>query len=168
MRITALISLGSMALSAGLALAGPPASAPASKDPMPVANPSEFHWKPKDTLPPGANAAAVYGTPAEGHYDFFGKFPAKYTVPLHWHTNDCSVVMMKGSMVIGGRANQMPDVEIKEGGFFMLPGGMKYTAHCEKECIFLVHGEKPFDIFYTNPEDDPRNAKKAEPASKEK
>ena len=127
-----------------------------AKDPMPVANPSDFHWKPKETLPPGANAVVVYGDTKTGPYDFFGKFPAKYTVPMHWHTSDCMVVMMKGSMVIA--RDKMPDVEIKEGGFFMLPGKMKYIARCENECTFLVHGTQPFDIFYANPKDDPRNA----------
>jgi hypothetical protein len=148
-------ALCALALGVGVATARAEEKA---KDPMPVANPSDFHWKPKETLPPGANAAVVYGDPKVGSYDFFGKFPAKYTVPMHWHSNDCMVVMMKGSMVIG--RDKMADVEIKEGGFFMLPGKMRYTAHCAKECIFLVHGAQPFDIFYANPKDDPRNAAK--------
>jgi len=125
------------------------------KGQMPVANPTEFHWKPKETLPPGAFAANVHGDPQKGNYAFFGKFPAKYTVPMHWHTNDCMVVLMKGSMVIG-RENTVP-IEIEEGGFFTLPAGMRYTAHTPKDCIFLVWGWKPFDIFYANPMDDPRN-----------
>jgi hypothetical protein len=137
----------------------------AAHDQMQVSNPSSFQWKPKDTLPPGAFATLVFGDTHVGNYDFFGKFPAKYTVPMHWHTNDVMVVMMQGSMVIA--REKMPDVEIKQGGFFMLPGGMKYTAHCEEECIFLAHGPKAFDIFYQNPKDDPRN-KKAEPPKKKK
>jgi hypothetical protein len=125
---------------------------------MPVVNPSDMHWKPKTTLPPGANATVLYGDPAVGNYDFYGKFPAKYTVPMHWHTNDCSVVMMKGAMTI--QRDGEKDVVIKEGGFFMLPAMMQYVAKCPTGCTFLVHGEKPFDIFYRNPKDDPRNKKK--------
>jgi len=54
------------------------------------------------------------------------------------------VVIMKGSMIIGREA--MNSVEIKEGGFFMLPAGMRYTAHTAKECTFLVWGSNSFDI----------------------
>jgi len=123
-------------------------------DPMLVQNPGGFHWKPKDALPPGAFGAVVHGDPTKGDYDFFGRFPDGFTVPLHTHTNDCSVVMVKGSMVIArpGRA----DVEIGEGGYFLLPGKMSYVARCQKACTFLVHGDKPFDIIYLDPKDDPR------------
>lgn len=128
-----------------------------SSDPMPVLNKKDMHWKPKVTLPPGATATVLYGDPTQGNYDFYGKFPSKYTVPMHWHTNDCNVIMMKGDMTI--ERDNMPAVTIKEGGFFMLPGKMQYTAKCPSGCTFLVHGEKPFDIFYRNPNDDPRNKK---------
>jgi len=63
-------------------------------------------------------------------------------------------VMTKKSMVItpeGGAAS-----EIEQGGFFSLPARMKYVAHCAQECVFLAWGEEPFDIFYENPNDDPR------------
>jgi mannose-6-phosphate isomerase-like protein (cupin superfamily) len=122
---------------------------------MPVANTSDFHWKPKETLPPGALAANVYGDPQRGNYAFSGRFPDKYTVPLHWHTNDCMVVIMKGSMTIT-RENTGP-VDIKEGGFFMLPARMRYTAQTPTERVFLVWGTSRFDIHYVNPKHDPRN-----------
>jgi hypothetical protein len=131
------------------------ANAQLVKDPMVVLNPDQLNWQPKKTLPPGANAAVAYGDPSTGSYDFYGKFPAKYTVPMHWHTYDCNVVMIKGSMTI--KRDNTPDKKIEQGGFFMLPGMMKYVAYCPKECIFLVHGEKPFDIFYADPKDDPRS-----------
>ena len=149
---TAMSLLSILGISNGLADEAPAVGAAA----MPVVNPADFKWKPKDPLPPGAFAAVVNGDPHVGGYDFFGKFPAKYTVPMHWHTNDVMVVMMQGSMVIG--RDKQPSVEVKQGGFFLLPAALKYTAHCDKECIFLAHGPKAFDIFYANPKDDPRTA----------
>jgi hypothetical protein len=127
---------------------------PAAADPLAVANPADFHWKPKDALPPGAQGAVLRGDPAKGDYDFIGKFPAKYTVPMHSHTNECIVVMRKGTMTIG-RAGEK-DVAIREGGLFVLPAKLAYTAHCETGCEFLVHGTLPFDIIYADPKDDPR------------
>jgi hypothetical protein len=78
---------------------------------------------------------------------------------MHWHTNDVWVVIAKGSMLI--RRDVFPDLTIDRGGFFFLPGGMQYVAHCNDECIFLAYGFKPFDIFYRNPNDDPRNKAKS-------
>ena len=129
-------------------------SVPVFADPLPVSHPAEFHWKPKDALPAGAFGAVLRGDPAKGDYDFAGKFPAKYTVPMHWHTNECVVVMLEGQMTIGRSGDK--DVTIEKGGLFVLPAKLAYTAHCEKECEFLVHGSAPFDIIYANAKDDPR------------
>ena len=121
---------------------------------FPIFNPAQFVWKPKDALPPGAHGAVVRGDPQEGPYAFFGRFPARFVVPMHWHTNDVAVVMTKGSMVIepdGG----LPQ-SIEEGGYFFLPGQMRYVAKCARPCTFLAWGEKPFDILYADPKDDPR------------
>ena len=126
----------------------------AAADPLAVMAPADLHWKPKDALPPGAYGAVLRGDPAKGDYDFVGKFPAKYTVPMHSHTNECVVVMRKGAMTIG-RTGQA-DVTVPEGGLFVLPAKLAYTAHCEAACEFLVHGTAPFDIVYENPKDDPR------------
>jgi hypothetical protein len=130
--------------------------------PWVVMNPADLHWKVKDTLPQKpspAHSAVAWGDPAKGAFAFFGKFPSGFTVPMHWHTNEVLVVMMKNSMVITpeGEAPR----EIKEGGFFSLPAKMKYVAQCAQECVFLAWGDKSFDIFYKNPKDDPRNATSA-------
>jgi hypothetical protein len=138
------------------------ATAHADDDPMPVVNPADFHWKPKEALPPGAVAAVLRGDPARGDYDFVGKFPAHYTVPMHFHTNDAVVVMLEGTMVIGRKGR--PDIAIREHGLFVLPAKAAYTAHCEAACTFLVHGARPFDIIYVDAKDDPRRAPPARPA----
>ncbi len=123
-------------------------------NPMSVLNPSEFEWKPKEALPPGASSATVHGDPAAGEYAFIARFPAGFTVPTHWHTHDVAVVLLKGSMTI--RRDGGPDVAVQEGGFLLLPGGMRYVAHTPGECFFLAYGSKAFDIFYADPKDDPR------------
>jgi len=131
----------------------------ASADPLPVVNPTDFHWKAKEALPAGAQGAVLRGDPAQGNYDFIGKFPAKYLVPMHSHTNECIVVMRKGAMTIG-RAGEK-DTTVVEGGLFVLPAKLAYTARCDKPCEFLVHGTAAFDIIYSDPKDDPRKKKEA-------
>jgi len=128
-----------------------------------VINPGEFQWKKMDALPlrpePGAFGVTVLGDPNKnGDYAKFVRWPAKFTVPSHWHTNDVYVVMIKGSMVI--KRQGKADVAINEGGFFYLPAKLKYVATCDNECSFLVWGSKAFDIFYANPSDDPRKQAK--------
>jgi hypothetical protein len=161
MRLMMMIALGVAVLTAFAAQT--PGNASSADDapsaqPWVVKNPDDFHWKVKDTLPQTpspAHSAVAWGDPAKGPFAFFGKFPAGFTVPMHWHTNEVLVVMTKNSMVITpeGEAPR----EIKEGGFFSLPAKMKYVAQCAQECMFLAWGDKPFDIYYKNPKDDPRN-----------
>ncbi|MDE1852644.1 MAG: hypothetical protein KGI38_02720 [Thaumarchaeota archaeon] len=129
----------------------------AQSDPLRAVNRRDFNWKPKDTLPPGAHSFNAFGNPPDGNYAFFGRFPADYTVPMHWHTNDVWVAIIEGSMTI--RRTGLPDVRIERGGFFFLPGKLKYIADCREECVFLAYGYEPFDIFYLNKDDDPRNKK---------
>jgi len=121
---------------------------------FPVMNPAQLEWKPKDALPPGAHSALVRGDPHVGPYAFFGRFPARFTVPMHWHTNDVAVAMTQGSMAIEPQSG--PAATIEQGGYFFLPGMMRYVARCAEPCTFLAWGEKPFDILYADPKDDPR------------
>ncbi|MDV3278092.1 MAG: hypothetical protein LYZ69_06455 [Nitrososphaerales archaeon] len=129
----------------------------AQSDPLRASNPRDFHWKPKETLPPGAHSFNVFGNPPEGNYAFFGKFPAKYAVPMHWHTNDVWVAIIEGSMII--RRTGWQEVRIGRGGFFFLPRKMQYIVDCPEECVFLAYGYEPFDIHYLDENDDPRNRK---------
>lgn len=124
---------------------------------MTVVQTAERHWKPKPALPPGAFGANLWGDPATGPYGFVGKFPLNFRVPLHSHTNDVRVVMLKGNMVISYPGE--PDVEIAEGGYFLLPAKRAYVATCAKGCEFLAFDQLPFDIIYADPKDDPRNRK---------
>jgi hypothetical protein len=77
-------------------------------DAFPVVNPAQLAWKPKDALPPGAHGAVVRGDPNQGPYAFFGRFPAKFTVPMHWHSEDVAVVMTQGTMVRSPSTSSTP------------------------------------------------------------
>ena len=141
------------------ALASTGEDVPVATQSLVVKNPADLQWKLKEALPQTpspAHAAVAWGDPATGAYAFFGKFPAGFTVPMHWHTNAVLVVMTKNSMVITPEGG-VPR-EIQEGGFFSLPARMKYVAQCAQECVFLAWGDKPFDILYENLSDDPRNS----------
>jgi len=124
---------------------------------MTVVHPADRHWKPKTALPPGAFGANLWGDPATGPYGFVGMFPDNFRVPLHRHTNDVRVVMLKGSMVIAYPGET--EVTISEGGYFLLPARRAYVASCARACEFLAFDQLPFDIVYVDPKDDPRHRK---------
>jgi hypothetical protein len=134
-----------------------PADAKKPEAKVPSANLADLQWKPKPALPPGAFGSVVYGEPEKGAFAFYGKFPASYTVPLHWHSNEVTVLMVRGAMSI--TPNEGAPVDTQEGGFFVLPAQLHYVARCDHECIFLVQGARPFDIIYAHASDDPRTHK---------
>ena len=78
------------------ALASTGEDVPVATQSLVVKNPADLQWKLKEALPQTpspAHAAVAWGDPATGAYAFFGKFPAGFTVPMHWHTNAVLVVM---------------------------------------------------------------------------
>src|SRR5262249_26896765 len=133
------------------------AVAPSDGPKMTVVQTAERHWKPKLALPPAAFGANLWGDPATGPYGFVGKFPVNFRVPLHSHTNDVRVVMLKGNMVITYPGEL--EVEIAEGGYFLLPARRAYVASCAKGCEFLAFDQLPFDIIYADRKEDPRERK---------
>ncbi len=79
---------------------------------------------------------------------------SKVLIALVTHTEDVAVVMTQGAMVI--EPEQSTAQRIEQGGYFFLPGKMRYVAKCAQPCTFLAWGERPFDIIYADPKDDPR------------
>jgi hypothetical protein len=50
-----------------------------------------------------------------------------------------------------------PRADDRAGRLLLLPGLVHYAAKCAQPCTFLAWGEKPFDILYADPKDDPRS-----------
>jgi hypothetical protein len=118
-------------------------------------------WGPAPpSLPPGAQAAVLLGSPAkEGPFVLRLKFPAGFVVPPHRHSKDELVTVLAGSFAIGAgekvdRASMKP---LPPASFIHLPAGMAHFAWAEKEAIVQINGMGPFDVQYIDPKDDPRN-----------
>jgi quercetin dioxygenase-like cupin family protein len=117
-------------------------------------------WGPAPpSLPPGAQAAALFGSPAkEGPFVLRLKFPAGFTVPPHRHSKDELVTVISGRFAIGtgekiDRASLKP---LPHGSFVHLPAGMPHYASADGETIVQINGMGPFDVTYVDPNDDPR------------
>jgi quercetin dioxygenase-like cupin family protein len=116
-------------------------------------------WGPAPpSLPPGAQGAALLGSPAkEGPFVLRLKFPAGFVIPPHRHSKDEFVTVLAGGFAVG--AGEKLDTAAKPltaGSFVHLPAGMPHFATAVGETIVQINGMGPFDVIYINPKDDPR------------
>ena len=116
-------------------------------------------WGPAPpSLPPGAEAAVLLGSPAkEGPFVLRLKFPAGFVIPPHRHSKDELVTVLAGGFAIGPGEKPDPATRpLPAGSFVHLPAGMPHFARAEVETVVQINGVGPFDVTYVNPADDPR------------
>jgi quercetin dioxygenase-like cupin family protein len=117
-------------------------------------------WGPAPaSLPPGAQAAVLLGSPAkEGPFVLRLKFPAGFVVPPHRHSKDEFVTVISGKFAItGGERIERGSLKaLPPASFVHLPAGMPHYAWAEAESVIQVNGYGPFDVTYVDPKDDPR------------
>ena len=112
------------------------------------------------SLPPGAQATVLLGSPAkEGPFVLRLKFPAGFVVPPHRHSKDELVTVISGRFsIVGGeivdRAAFRP---LAPASFVHIPAGTPHHAIAETESVVQINGVGPFDVVYLNPKDDPRS-----------
>jgi quercetin dioxygenase-like cupin family protein len=147
------------ALSLG-ALAMLVTAAPAAAQHHTVVAADAINWGPAPpSLPPGAQAAALLGSPGkEGPFVLRLKFPAGFIVPPHRHSKDEFVTVISGKVTIthGEKVDRASLKPLPAGSFFHLPAGMSHYAYAEVESVVQVNGMGPFDVIYIDPQDDPR------------
>jgi quercetin dioxygenase-like cupin family protein len=110
------------------------------------------------SLPPGAQAAALLGSPAkEGPFVLRLKFPAGFTVPPHRHSKDEFVTVISGGFALGtGEKLDRTVKPLRTGSFVHLPAGMAHFAFATEETVVQINGMGPFDVKYVDPKDNPR------------
>ena len=117
-------------------------------------------WGPAPpSLPPGAQAAMLLGSPAkEGPFVLRLKFPAGFLLPPHRHSKDEFVVLLSGKLTIqhGDKVDRASLKGLPPGTFIHLPAGMSHYLWAETEAVVQVNGVGPFDVVYIDPKDDPR------------
>jgi quercetin dioxygenase-like cupin family protein len=148
-------ALGSAAILGG---AAPPQAAEPHHTVVPA---DAIAWgKAPPSLPPGAQAAMLLGSPAkEGPFVLRLKFPAGFTVPPHRHSKDEFVTVITGRFAVasGETLDRTAAKPLPAGSFVHLPAGMPHYAWADGETIVQINGMGPFDVKYVNPKDDPRN-----------
>ena len=101
----------------------------------------DLKWEQLADAPPGVMVAQVKGDQTKGAYIAFTKFPAGFTAPLHYHTHDAKITVIKGGYTYNGKT-------YGPGSFLMIPGMDKHTSGgvADSETIFLDEATGKFDL----------------------
>jgi quercetin dioxygenase-like cupin family protein len=156
----ATIRIAILFLAGAAALFGAMAQPHVSDQHHTVVSADAVKWGPAPpSLPPGAQAAILLGSPAkEGPFVLRLKLPANFIVPPHRHSKDEFVTVISGKFVAshGEKVDRASLKFLPAGSFIHLPAGMPHYAVAEVESVVQINGMGPFDVTYLNPQDDPR------------
>ena len=154
---TFVIQVAALALGCAVLAGGPLQASDAHHT---VVSADAIKWGPAPpSLPPGAQAAVLLGSPAkDGPFVLRLKFPAGFIVPPHRHSKDEFVTVISGTFAaMSGETVDREGIRpLPPGSFIHLPAGMPHYAYAEVESVVQINGTGPFDVVYVDPKDDPR------------
>lgn len=158
---TATIRAAVVVLGAGFALTSAAVHpGPTDKAPTIVSGDAVNWGAAPPSLPPGAQASVLHGSPAkEGPFVLRLRFPAGFVVPPHRHSKDELVTVISGRFAItaGDKVDRAAFRPLAPGSFVHLPAGTAHYAIAETETVVQINGTGPFDVVYLNPKEDPRS-----------
>ena len=101
----------------------------------------DIKWEALQGGPPGVMSATLWGDQTKGAYGGLTKFPAGFKAPLHFHTNDMKVVVIKGAYTYKGK-------KYGPGSYLFVPGKDKHESGGvdDSESIFFIEQPGTFDI----------------------
>jgi quercetin dioxygenase-like cupin family protein len=125
-----------------------------------IVSPEQIEWAPGPaSLPPGAEAAVLYGDPSqEGLFALRLKLPKDYAIPPHMHPKPEIVTVISGTfrLGMGETADASKAQALPAGGFFALPPGMAHFASADEDTVIQLNSMGPWTLTYVDPADDPR------------
>ncbi len=159
-RTAARLLIASLGAAAGLGVAAPSQAADAPQAHHTVVSSDAIEWGPAPaSLPPGARAAALLGSPGKpGPFVLRLRFPDGFVIPPHRHSKDEFVTVISGTFAIAsGETLQRAALQsLPAASFVHLPAGMPHYAVSRGETIVQINGTGPFDVVYVDPKTDPR------------
>jgi quercetin dioxygenase-like cupin family protein len=123
----------------------------------------DIKWGPAPpSVPPGAQAAVLYGDPSkDGMFAFRLKTPKDYHIPPHTHPKPEIVTVISGTVRVGmgETADRAKAQVLPVGSFFALSPGVAHYYFADEDTVIHLQSTGPWDIVYVNPKDDPRQKK---------
>lgn len=121
-----------------------------------IVTPQEIEWGAAPaSLPPGAQAATLYGDPAkDGPFTLRLKLPKGYTIPPHSHGKPEIVTVISGTLRVGmGDTLDLNQAEaLPAGSFFAMSPGMVHFAATDEDTVLQLNSTGPWSITYVNPD----------------
>jgi quercetin dioxygenase-like cupin family protein len=106
---------------------------------------SQATYKPS---PAGGGVAqqVLRGDPDKGPHATFTKFDPGYDAGMHTHTNDVSIVVIKGAYLYKDDAGEK---RVGPGEYLFVPGGHKHWSGGDKSegALFYSEGSGKFDLI---------------------
>lgn len=128
-----------------------------------IFTPTQIRWtEGPASLPPGAQAALLYGDPTkEGPFALRLKFPKGYKIPPHTHPRTEIVTVISGTFNVGmGKtAIAAKAAPLPAGSFFAFDPGLAHYASVDEETVVQLNSSGPWMVNYINPADDPRKGR---------
>jgi quercetin dioxygenase-like cupin family protein len=123
-----------------------------------------------ESLPKGAQVAVLEGAPpfpAGKTFSLLLKMPKQYTIPPHTHPSTERVTVLQGTLRFGHGVTLDKDTAtaVERGGLISIPAGhVHYAFTGDEEAIIALHGLGPWNIFYVDPANDPRQPAPEKPS----
>jgi quercetin dioxygenase-like cupin family protein len=94
----------------------------------------------------GVSMQDLVGDPDKGPHATFTKFDPGYDAGMHTHTNDVSIVVVKGAYLYKDEAGEK---RVGPGEYLFVPGGHKHWSGGDKTegALFYEQGGGKFDII---------------------
>jgi quercetin dioxygenase-like cupin family protein len=127
-----------------LAILGRAADAPAP--PPIVMSAHDVDWHASGSLPPGAEYHLIYEDPKTHAVQTIARMPKGYSLPLHRHSADETIYVLKGKVVLGFGARTDT---VGVGGYAVIPAGTAFTMKIEGfgGAQFIAAFNGPFDAL---------------------
>ena len=103
-------------------------------------------YKPSPAPATGVSMAAVWGDADKGAHGTFTKFDPGFDAGMHTHTNDVSIVVIKGAYLYKDDAGEK---RVGPGDYLFVPGGHKHWSGGDKTegAVFYEEGSGKFDLL---------------------
>lgn len=153
------VSIAAIGLAVAAAVSTPEALAQAG-DGRRIVAANEIKWSPgPPSIPPGAQAAVLYGDPSkDGMFALRLRLPKGYAIAPHTHPKPEIVTVISGTfrLGMGETAERSKAQPLGAGSFFALHPGMAHFAFADEDTVIQLNSTGPWTLTYVNPNDDPR------------
>jgi glyoxylate utilization-related uncharacterized protein len=97
-------------------------------------------------LAPGASGSVVWGDMDNGPHGTFTKFVPGASFPLHTHTSNMRIVVLKGAYVY--KPENGPEVRVSAGHYIFIPGGDRHVSggDAKEGALFYQTSDGKFDL----------------------